>query len=100
MPSRKNKRIKDHIHIMVRWKKIINEMVFKCDDPDCEYTRTVSFLEGKRSICGVCKERELILTRDDLEMKRPRCSNCSQKREANEKRELEGILEGYLEGKQ
>jgi hypothetical protein len=98
MPIKRNKRIKDHIHIMIRWKKIIDEMVFKCDDPDCEYTRTISFLIGKRSTCGVCKENTLILTVDDLKMVRPRCEKCSNRKEAAQTRELESVLEGFLTG--
>ena len=99
MPISKNKTIKQHVHIMIRWKKVIDEMVFKCDDPDCQFTRTASFLEGKRSICGVCKTRELILTKADLKMVRPRCADCSQKKEAQGKRQLESVLEGFLQGK-
>lgn len=101
MPARKHKRILDHVHIMIRWKKtaFANEMVFKCDHPDCEYTRTVSFLLGKRSMCGVCKEHDLILTAADLKMERPRCEKCSNRQDAQQKRQLENVLEGFLEGK-
>ena len=98
MPISKNKTIKKHVHIMIRWKKIIDEMVFKCDDPDCQFTRTASFLEGKRSICGVCKTNELILTKSDLKMARPRCAACSNKQEAQKNRQLTGILEDFLTG--
>jgi hypothetical protein len=100
MPSKKHKTIQDHIHIWIRWKPFAfdpKEMVFKCDDPDCEKTSQASKLKGKRSICAVCKQNELILTSRDLKMERPRCVNCSLTKEAQQKRKLEDVLTGFLE---
>lgn len=99
MPSKRNRRVKDHTHIWMRWKAFAfepDEYVFKCDDPDCEKTSQSSKLEGKRSICAVCKEQELILTNKDLKMERPRCTNCSNTKEAQQKRKLQNVLEQFL----
>lgn len=98
MPASTKKKIKEHLHILVRWKKFFGEMCYKCDDPDCEYTARKDFLQGKRSLCSVCKQEEIILDTENLNLSRPRCQNCSRSNEAKQGRKLKNTLEGLLGG--
>lgn len=88
--------IVDHIHTWVKWKKFFGELHFKCDHPECFLTAPKSKIVGKRTTCASCHVEEFTLTPRHLKMSRPRCINCSQSKEAKEKRELQGKLKDVL----
>lgn len=88
--------ILDHIHCFVRWKKNFGEMQWKCDSPDCYEVKPQSLIEGKRSICAICHENEIILTKEHLKRKRPRCEDCSRTQVALERRRIKSVLERLL----
>ncbi len=88
----------DHVHTYVKWKKAFGEQQYKCDDPDCTSTAPRSLLLGKRTICAVCREKDLILDHKSLKLARPRCSNCSNTAESRKSRELKEKVEAILGG--
>lgn len=94
----------DHLHIFERWqikpgqpRKAFGEMQYRCTHPDCYCVKPVSLLLGKKAICALCKEREVILDRDQLKRVQPRCPRCSQTKEAIRRRDLAQKLEKMLE---
>lgn len=91
-------KVLDHTHTYVRWKKAFGEQQYKCDDPDCTSTAPRSLLLGKRSICAICRSKDLILDHKSLKLARPRCENCSNTQESRKKRELKEKVEAILGG--
>lgn len=80
MPSLKtNPDGSPHIHQYVRavgpnMKKVKNK--YCCNHPDCKSFDYKHNLVGKRSLCGVCGIKEIILDRAALKLSRPACPFC------------------------
>lgn len=85
-----------HIHTYIRWKRTEKEIWYKCTHPDCNHYAALSFLIGKRAICGICNENEIILTKEDLRRAVPRCQGCSNTKVAIRRRRLESQLSSIL----
>lgn len=77
-----------HLHMWARWKKLFKEFQFRCTHPDCTKVQPASLLLGKRALCGICKQNQFILTREDLRRAVPRCPDCSQTKDAVARRTL------------
>lgn len=90
----------DHIHIYQRWKKRFGELHYRCLHPDCTYTAPKSMIEGKRSMCTNCKEKDFILTKYDLRLKNPVCPACSNTQEAKDKRKYQDLVGSLLGGRE
>lgn len=95
----------NHVHTYVRQqtvnrKPVIrdNELMFKCNHPDCSHYAPYSLVIGKRSICAVCHEHELILTNRDLERVKPRCHMCSNTKDARNMRKAHDVAANLLKG--
>jgi len=82
----------DHIHEYVKFGVKFGELHYKCNHPDCFHTAPVSLIEGKRTMCAICHQKDFILTREDLRRAKPRCPDCSETREAVERRKLQAVL--------
>lgn len=85
----------NHVHTFTRGRKIFGVQFYMCAHPDCYDMKARTDLVGKRSLCAVCGQHEMILTKEDLKRAKPRCSKCSNTNEAREKRASE---EGGAEG--
>jgi hypothetical protein len=88
--------VKEHVHTYVRWQRKFGEMQYKCDDPDCLHFAPISLILGKRSMCSICHENEIILTRKDFRLARPRCVKCSQTKEAKNVRKVQELVENLI----
>jgi hypothetical protein len=86
----------NHIHTYIRWKQAFGEMHYRCDHPDCMHHAPVSLLRGKKSVCAVCKVKELILKSSDFKLARPRCEDCSETAEAVARREFAAIAHQFV----
>ena len=89
--------ILDHVHIFVRWRKAFGEWQYKCADPDCYEVKPLSLILGKRSRCAVCRQTEMILTREDLRRAKPRCKDCSNTKQAIWNRKIQADLTKILQ---
>jgi hypothetical protein len=82
-----------HIHQYVRAKKpngLKDPLRYRCNHPDCSHWDYKVNLEGKRAMCGVCGQSEIILSYELLKWSRPpcfKCSNSSKSRSIKEKYE-------------
>lgn len=86
----------DHTHIYVYYKIIGDEEHYKCDDPHCTHFAPVSLIVDKASICSLCRQRELILTKETLRRVRPRCIECSETKEAKTFRRNRDFMDNLL----
>ena len=82
-----------HIHTYVRYKR--NQWkrkdLYRCNDPYCNHYAERTFIVGKASLCTKCKN-EFILTMEDLKLAMPRCINCSNTKEAIERRAARSLV--------
>lgn len=81
---------KIHIHSYIR----MNKKFMKCDHPQCHHYLRTELLKNKESLCPVCHEETLILTREALRRAKPRCIKCSETKIAKTIRERARILKG------
>lgn len=79
----------NHIHTLVRMNKIQR----KCLDKYCGFVCDNEWARGKASLCGICGVREVIMDSVQMKLAKPRCDNCSERREVREKRSLVNKLE-------
>lgn len=89
-----------HTHTYVRGKVQFGELHFRCAHPDCTHSARVSMVVGKRSICAVCGQNELILPDQPSilsKIAKPRCLECSQTKEARQRRQLLDIVGGAMD---
>jgi hypothetical protein len=80
-----------HIHTYKRVRR--SKTRFMCIDPDCTHVNTKELILGKRAKCMYCGE-EFILTRYALGLAVPKCENCRNSRNGDERQvqEIEDIL--------
>ena len=89
-------RVLDHVHSLVKYRKFFGEWHWKCDDPDCSFTCLAAFALGKRMVCAICHEKDIIVDKKQLKLSKLRCENCSNTKEAIEKRKLAETLATIL----
>jgi hypothetical protein len=69
-----------HVHRYVKATLGRNKWpIYKCDLPDCSHYISAELVEGKFSICHRCGER-FILDRKALELAKPHCRSCTEKK--------------------
>ena len=90
-------RILEHTHSYIRWKKNFGKMFYKCNHPDCYHAAPTDMIEGKRTLCPICHQKEFLLEKKHFKMVRPRCPDCSTTKEDVEKRELAKKVQDVLE---
>lgn len=94
-----------HIHSYIRGRRPISPsatrkdpQVYVCSDPACTSKARRVDLYGKRSLCSQCMKNILILNSQSLKLSRPRCLDCSQTKEARERRNIkEGLAQIFGE---
>lgn len=85
-----------HLHTFIRDKsrtrtRATGVVTFKCTDPKCWFYAVGERILGKAAICPYCGQ-EYVVTRFDLQLKRPHCKNCTtSKKKQQEKQELTGL---------
>ena len=86
MPSLKvNPDGSPHIHQYVRATKpdgSKDPRKYRCNHPDCTSFDFKNNLIGKRALCAVCGQREVILTVGMLRLSKPACTFCAQNKKA------------------
>lgn len=82
-----------HVHTYVRLSR--DRKTYHCIDPHCYHVLPRDRLIGKASICTHCGS-EFNLTARQLELAKPRCLNCSGRREAREFRNAKGAMSNVL----
>src|SRR5882757_5082819 len=72
-----------HIHQYVRvTPKPNREIRYRCAHPDCTSLAPRDLLPGKRSLCAVCGQTEIILDFEMLRRAKPTCFKCSGSKKA------------------
>lgn len=81
-----------HIHTYIRR----NKTQMMCADPYCTHIIETDRVVNKVSLCSKCKEREIILTKENLKRKFPTCLYCSGTKVAKAFRERETAAASLL----
>lgn len=83
----------DHTHIYKKWKKLPSgEQLWKCNHQRCTHFIEEGLIEGKISICNICKQNELLMSKENLRRVEPRCVDCSNTAEGRRKRKLQALI--------
>ena len=79
-----------HVHMYVRVANLdgtTDKNRYRCAHPDCTHWAYRNFLNGKRSICTICKIREIIMDYENLRRAHPSCFECGKGKKARAIRE-------------
>ena len=74
-----------HVHTYVRCVNLdgtIDKNRYRCAHPDCTHWAYRNFLRGKRSLCAICQQREIIMDYENLRRARPSCFECGKGKKA------------------
>ena len=76
-----------HTHIFEKI-KINGQIFYRCSHGECWFRAPKSEMLGKKTLCVICQKNEFTLSREDLKRAKPRCLDCSNTKEAREKKQL------------
>jgi len=97
MPSlTKNPDGSPHIHQYVRATKADltkDPNKYRCNHPRCTHFEYKQNLLNKLALCGVCGQKEIILTAAMLRLARPACLHCTKSKKAAARKEKMHLLE-------
>ena len=82
----------NHIHTLNRKNKTTRQ----CADPHCYYTVPNEEIRGRASMCGICGIKEVIMTSIQMKLSKPRCEDCSNRKEFVVKRQIKRTLENLV----
>lgn len=85
-----------HTHTYIRSRR--DKTIYQCADPHCTHKAHKDDVYGKASVCAICGDREIVMGYEELKRAKPRCDNCSNRKEIVERRERAKAIENIMEG--
>ena len=84
---------KNHLHRYQRFTlKDSGKDIFRCVLPGCRHYLFEQFALGQHSECNRCA-REFVLNRENMELRKPHCIDCTKGRKGTKKPRTADILE-------